>query len=80
MNARKDWIWGAIMVIVCDQAKSGATHEELYRTGNVFGLTENWAKRCFKDEILETVLKKRVMIMDYKDAIAIGLPVKNYPR
>ncbi len=70
---------GAIALIVADQEKSGATPEELYRCGAVFGMSEDWVRRCLTGDILESVLKKRVLVMDYKDAKAIGLTV-NYPR
>lgn len=72
---------GAIMVIVVDKDKSGdCSSEQLYRTGNIMGLSQDWAKRAINDEtLLADILKKQVMIMDYKDAIAIGLPVKYEP-
>ena len=68
---------GAIMIIIIDQSKSGETPDDIYRTGNIFGVKDSVVKKWLKySPILETVMKKRAMIMDYKTAIAVGLPVK----
>ncbi len=68
---------GAIMIIVGDQSKSGQEFKDLYRTGEIYGIREEAIRNMLKDSPkLEQVLKDRVMVMDYKDAKAVGLPVK----
>lgn len=70
---------GAIMLIVLDKEKSGDTPETWYRTGNIFGMSEDWANRVLNEPFLSDVLKRRVATIDYKDVIAIGLPVNYNP-
>lgn len=65
---------GAIMIVVADQSRSGKEFKDLYRTGNVFGVKEEAVRRMLSGDTLKEVLEKRVMIMDYHDAITIGLP------
>jgi hypothetical protein len=50
-----------------------------YRTGNIFGLSEEWCNRALSGKMLEDVLRKRMFFMDYKDAIELGLSVKYTP-
>jgi hypothetical protein len=73
---------GAIMIIVVDEAKSGDLQNpaEWYRTGNVFGIRQGKIEEMLEGSpLLEGVLKKRALIMDYKIALAIDLPVKYEP-
>jgi hypothetical protein len=66
---------GAIIIIVADQKRSGTEFKDLYRTGNIFGVREEAVRQMLSGDPLTTVLEKRVMVMDYPDAIQIGLPV-----
>lgn len=69
---------GAIMVIVLDSTRGSMTDiNNWYRTGNIMGIKEEAAKKLISNaELLEDVLKKRIMVVDYPVAVAIGLPVK----
>lgn len=73
---------GAIMIIVIDESKSSdMAPENWWRTGNIFGLKQEAIERMqiTPDELLQDILKKRVMVMDYKMALNMGLPVKYEP-
>jgi len=76
---------GAIMIIVADKDKSGdGRPENLWRTGNIFGIKEKAVMEMLGDapanqKIKEEILLKRALVMDYRDAIAFGLPVKYTP-
>ena len=69
---------GAIMIIVIDQSKSGdMAFENLYRTGEVFGVTEDAILRVFNPSaVREKIIKSRYCIMDYLTARKCGLPTK----
>ena len=69
---------GAIMIIVVDASKSGdMAFENLYRTGEVFGVKQEVIIKAIDNPVLrEEVLKKRCMIMDYLDARQCGLPTQ----
>ena len=70
---------GAIMIIVVDQALSGdCSNEQLYRTGEVFGVKEDWLTRNSTpdDTVTQEILKKRITIMDYKLARELGFPTE----
>lgn len=68
----------AVACVVVDQSKSEDIQNP-YRTGNIFGLSEEWANRALSGKMLADVLRKRMFFMDYKDAIEMGLPVKYIP-
>jgi uncharacterized lipoprotein YajG len=70
---------GAIMVIIADQARSGEKLADVYRTGHVVGLSEDWAKRALSGDTLKQALEKRILIMDYRIAIEMGLEVTYDP-
>jgi hypothetical protein len=73
---------GAIMIIVLDSDRGNVDDiREWYRTGNIFGLKEEAITRMIDNlEILEPILKKRAMVMDYRTALEIGLPVNYNPK
>lgn len=68
----------AIACVVVDSSKSDDMKNP-YRTGNLFGLSEEWCNKCFKEPMAKEVITRRMFYMDYKDAIAIGLPVNYTP-
>lgn len=73
---------GAIMIIVVDQSKSGdlSNPAEWFRTGNIIGLKQEAIERMIQPgDFLDSILKRRALVMDYKDAIEIGLPVDYTP-
>lgn len=71
----------AVMAVVLDRDKSGdGSINEWYRTGNIIGMSEDWCRRYFEGEILEQMLKTRMFPIDYRDAIAMRMPVKYDPK
>ena len=72
---------GAIMIIVIDESKTTGTKlKDLYRTGNVIGVSEDFIGRIVTPvEMLEDILNKRFAVMDYNVAIQIGLSVVYTP-
>lgn len=68
----------AVACVVVDQSKRSDMSNP-YRTGNIFGLSEDWCKRALSDEMCAQVLKKRMFYMDYKDALELELPVNYLP-
>lgn len=72
---------GAVMIIVIDEVKSsGLDAGGIWRTGEITGVAEEAILRLISDpDILENVLKRRCMMMDYRDAIRVGLPITYKP-
>ena len=69
----------AVFMVVCDLTKS-EDHQNPYRTGEVFGMSEDWVTRVITPEDLrDHMLKVRMSFIDYKDAKTIGLPTKYEP-
>lgn len=69
---------GAIMIIVVDASKSDdMAFENLYRTGEVFGVRQEAIIDAIDNpELRLDILKKRCMIMDYLTARQCGLPTQ----
>lgn len=69
---------GAVMTIIIDKDLcSGYELHEIYRCGEVYGLTKDAIRRMITDkELAEEIIQKQVFIMDYRDAKQVGLPVK----
>lgn len=65
----------AVACVVVDESKSDDMQNP-YRTGNIFGLSEDWCHKALPESMCEQVLKKRMFFMPHTDAIQLGLPVK----
>ena len=71
---------GAIMFIVIDVEKSGDMKPgSWYRTGNIFGIRKEAARRIFDEKKFADAEKYGFALIDYKDAIEIGMPVDYDP-
>lgn len=65
----------AILFIVIDEDKS-ENIQDPYRTGEMYGMSEEYVNRVITEPLLEQILRVRFTYIDWKTAKYIGLPVK----
>lgn len=74
---------GVIFVIGIDESKSDLTNipNGFYRSGHIFGVTEDYVNRLLSNENLQSfkefALKKRFFHIDYRVLIQCGFPIKD---
>lgn len=65
----------SVACVIVDESKTEEKNNP-FRTGQIFGLSDDWVQRAIEDPLKKEILKSRMFFMDWKDALALGLPVE----